>query len=87
MCVRGELDLSNSAALGAALSARLARTPQLSLDVSQVAFADVGAINAIYGAVADRPDGHQIIITGVRPHIRRLLRAGGWHSDHVKVRS
>jgi len=78
--LRGELDACGEARLRWAICAVLGDHPQqtLELDLSALTFADCAGLSVMVWAhkrLARR--GQQLVITGARPLIRRLLRLTG----------
>jgi anti-anti-sigma factor len=77
--LRGELDASSWDQLRRALSTALERHPPvLVLDASGLEFTDCGGLSILVWAhrqLAER--GHQLIITGATPMVRRLLYLTG----------
>jgi len=77
--LRGELDVSSRDRLRCAISAALEHHPPvLVLDASGLDFTDCGGLSVLIWAhqrLAER--GHQLIITGATPMVRRLLHVTG----------
>ena len=77
--LRGELDVSSRDRLRRAISAALEHYPTvLVLDASGLDFIDCGGLSVLIWAhqrLAER--GHQLIITGATPMVRRLLHVTG----------
>jgi anti-sigma B factor antagonist len=77
--LRGELDVSSRDQLRRAISAALEHYPKvLVLDASGLDFIDCGGLSVLIWAhqrMAER--GHQLIITGATPMVRRLLHVTG----------
>ena len=77
--LRGELDVSSRDRLRCTISAALEHHPPvLVLDASGLDFTDCGGLSVLIWAhqrMAER--GHQLIITGATPMVRRLLHVTG----------
>jgi anti-sigma B factor antagonist len=77
--LRGELDVSSRDQLRRAIGAALeSHPPVLVLDASELVFTDCGGLSILVWAhqrLAER--GHQLVITGATPTVRRLLHVTG----------
>jgi anti-sigma B factor antagonist len=85
MSVRGELDVANADLLGRALRIQLARGRRVvSLDMSEVAFIDVVAMETILGIqqAFQACDGTLFVIDPSRP-VGRLLHLAGLESQLI----
>lgn len=78
--VSGEVDLSNRWAFVRAVRARLAVRPRVHLDLSELAFLDVGSLRSLYQLAASLPDDGAIVLSHPTQAVARLLalcRFGG----------
>jgi anti-anti-sigma factor len=73
--LRGELDVSNTDHLRRAISSALERRPSiLEVDLSELSFTDCAGLSVLVGAHKRLTGcGHQLVITGAQPIVRRLL--------------
>jgi anti-anti-sigma factor len=78
VAISGDLDLTTAAALADQL-AKLAdlRPTRLVIDMSGVTFLDCASARLLAGASAFLPPGRQLVLTSVRPPVRRLLELTG----------
>jgi stage II sporulation protein AA (anti-sigma F factor antagonist) len=78
--LRGELDACNEARLRCAICAVMGdhRRPVLEMDLSALTFADCAGLSVLVWAHKRLTEqGHELIITGAQPPVRRLLRLTG----------
>ena len=78
--LRGELDAASEARLRCAICTVLGdhRRPVIEMDLSALTFADCAGLSVMVWAhnrLAER--GHDLVITGAQPRIRRLLHLTG----------
>jgi anti-anti-sigma factor len=86
LALAGEVDDTNVTALARALQgetsrarARSAGGPRTRLDLRDLAFIDVGALRLlVFTALSLHGFGGILVLHGVSPHIRRLMRVTGW---------
>ncbi|MDQ1040661.1 anti-anti-sigma factor [Streptomyces sp. V3I8] len=86
LALAGEVDDTNVTALARALQAETARVrarsaagPCTRLDLRDLAFIDVGAMRLlVFIALSLHGSGGALVLQGVSPHIRRLMRVTGW---------
>jgi anti-anti-sigma factor len=86
----GHLDGRCTIELRALLTAHLARHPDedLRLDMSAVESVDLTVLRLLAGvAVRLRRNGHQIVLVGCTPSLRRLLSHGVWRRLFVVQRT
>jgi anti-anti-sigma regulatory factor len=77
LTITGEIDAATTDALGAALAAALA-TGTRSVDLSGVISCDAGGLRALVTAAAGLPEGEHLLVTGMPPHLHKVLRQAGW---------
>ena len=75
--ISGDIDAATTDALAAALTAALA-TGTRSVDMSGVLSCDTAGLRALVTAAATLPDGEQLVVTGMSPHLHKVLRRAGW---------
>jgi anti-anti-sigma factor len=93
--VAGEVDHSNRPRIRSFLEAALDRALRLpdaptdiTLDLSSLRFLDVAGAVGLVHAAEEFPDAHQLILTGVRPRIQRVLdRCGAPFATQLVVRA
>lgn len=83
--VAGELDLSTTEAFGAALRARAAVRPRVTVDLAAVTFADVATLRAVFTVARELPEDAQIVLARVPAQIVRVLALLGWRDPRVEV--
>ncbi|MEV1171426.1 STAS domain-containing protein [Nonomuraea sp. NPDC049784] len=79
--IEGELDHSTLPALRRAL-ASMTSGGGFCIDLSGLAFIDIGCLRALVNAAAALHDGggdRVLTLRSVPPHVRRLLALTGWH--------
>lgn len=83
--LRGELDVSNTGQLRAAItSAMESQPPVLVVDLSGLGFTDCAGLSVLVWARQQQNRcGHELVITGDRPIIRRLLQLTG-HDAYLR---
>jgi anti-sigma B factor antagonist len=79
LLLQGELDVSNRDRLRCAISKALERhSPILVVDLSGLSFTDCAGLSALVWAHQRLAGhGHQLVITGAKPIVRRLLHLTG----------
>jgi anti-anti-sigma factor len=82
--IHGEVDASNVDQLVAALAARLAVQPRLTLDLVELSFLDVGTVRALYRLVREH-DGAELTVRNASPSVRRCLELTGLHDPRLVV--
>ncbi|MES5820208.1 MEDS domain-containing protein [Streptomyces sp. RG80] len=82
LALAGEVDDSNVTAVARALRAERARPAsgaRIRLDLRELHFVDVGALRLlVFSALALSAVGGTLVLSGVAPHIRRVMRVAGW---------
>jgi len=74
----GEIDVSNSDAVGDALRVALNGHGDPHLDVSRLSFCDVSGIRALVDAALGLGDGRKMLLHGLPPQLQSVMRATGW---------
>ena len=74
----GEIDISNSDAVGQVLRAIFPDGDSPHLDLSRLSFCDVSGIRALVDAAADLDDGGRLMLHGPPAQLRTVLRVTGW---------
>ncbi|MFI8931788.1 STAS domain-containing protein [Streptomyces sp. NPDC053474] len=85
LALSGEIDDTNVTAVARALHGEAARTAgradghRTRLSLRDVSFIDVGALRLlVHTGLRLRARGGGLLLTGVAPHVRRVMRATGW---------
>lgn len=87
LALAGEVDDSNVTALARALQGETVRVRArrdagpsgTRLDLRELAFIDVGALRLlVFTALSLHASGSSLVLHGVAPHLRRLMRVTGW---------
>ncbi|MFJ3670835.1 MEDS domain-containing protein [Streptomyces sp. NPDC090106] len=86
LALAGEVDDTNVTAVARALHAERARPhsrtptgPLTRLDLRNLSFIDVGALRLlVFSALGLSTAGGTLVLHGVAPHVRRVLRVNGW---------
>ncbi|WP_165974315.1 STAS domain-containing protein [Nonomuraea deserti] len=79
--IEGELDRATMPALGRALASMASGGTGFCVDLSGLAFIDVGCLRALVRAAAELHDGdgdHVLTLRSVPSQVRRLLELTGW---------
>ena len=74
----GEIDISNSDAVGQVLRAIFPDGDSPHLDLSRLSFCDVSGIRALVDAAADLGDGGRLMLHGLPAQLQTVLRVTGW---------
>jgi anti-anti-sigma factor len=88
LALAGEVDDTNITALARALHAETTRArartvngARVCLDLRDLHFIDVGALRLlVFTALGLHEAGGTLVLTGVAPHVRRVMRVTGWDS-------
>lgn len=77
----GEIDITNSVALGHALADVVDGQPRIHLDVRSLVFCDVSGIRAlIHVAQALGPD-RRLLLHGLAPELEQVIGVVGWSEE------
>lgn len=82
--VTGHVDAATTDAFGAAVTAALS-TGTREVDMSGVISCDAAGMRALVSAAAELPEGEQLLVSGLSPHLQKVMRSAGW-SDSGKLR-
>jgi anti-anti-sigma factor len=74
----GNIDVSNSMVLAAALSAAAASMTEVTVDFRGVLFCDLSGLRALVQAAAQIDGGRRIRVVGLPDHLLRATRLAGW---------
>lgn len=78
LCVEGEVDQANVAALAAALTAAAETSEDVHLNLEGLEFIDVGGLRLLADTARQLPAGRYLVLDGVAPYLRRILALVGW---------
>jgi anti-anti-sigma factor len=77
--IEGEVDATTAGELARALAAAAGRGDgDVHVDLSCLEFIDLGGLRALVAAAAGLEGLRSLVLRGVRPHLRRLIRLVGW---------
>ncbi|WP_133176478.1 MEDS domain-containing protein [Nocardioides currus] len=85
--ISGEVDLANRELLRRMLLARGAVLPQLHVDLTGLAFADVGSVSILRSVAAELPDDGWLVLSGVPDGVRRILAVTGLGHERLRFAS
>jgi anti-anti-sigma factor len=74
----GEIDLSNSDAVGESVRLALSDDGDPHLDLSRLSFCDISGIRALVDAALGLGDGRRLLLHGLPPQLQTVMRATGW---------
>ena len=74
----GDIDSSNIDVVLDSLALAAAEGGDLHLDLSGLQFCDVGGIRAIVTTAQGMEPGRRVVIHGLAPHLRQVMRVVGW---------
>jgi anti-anti-sigma factor len=83
--VSGELDISNRDLLQRTVLSRAQVSPRVHLDLEDLTFADVGAINRLRAVAAVLPDSGWLVLDRVPAVVRRILDTTGLRHERLKL--
>lgn len=83
MRIVGEVDVSNRGGFQRALAACVDSGPQFTIDVEQLAFADVGFLELIFGVARGLPSDGSIRLKNASDRLRRLVAVTGLEDPRV----
>ena len=75
----GEIDASNSDAVGSAIGAAMAAGKDMHVDVTHLLFCDISGIRAFVAAAEAMPAGHRLLLHGMPPLLETVIRVVGWN--------
>ena len=76
----GEIDLSNSGAVGQSIRIGFGETPEPHIDLSRLSFCDVSGIRALIDAALELGGGRRLLLHGLPEQLQTVLRVTGWSS-------
>jgi anti-anti-sigma factor len=76
--VSGNVDVSNSTVLEAAVAAAAASMAEVTVDFSGILFCDLSGLRALVQAAAQLDGGRVIRVVGMPDHLHRATRLAGW---------
>ena len=76
--LRGDVDVSNSDAVGTALADALADGADVLVDFGGVLFCDLSGLRAVVRAAQSAAPGQRITVAHLPAHLRRAVRMVGW---------
>jgi anti-anti-sigma regulatory factor len=76
--ISGNVDVSNSMVLAAAVSAAAASMTEVTVDFSGIMFCDLSGLRAVVQAAAQLGDGRVIRVVGMPDPLLRATRLAGW---------
>jgi anti-anti-sigma factor len=82
----GEIDISNSDAVGQSVRIALGDAPRSHLDLSGLSFIDVSGIRALVDAAHDFGDGRELLLHGLARQLKTIMRAIGWAATPTLTR-
>lgn len=74
----GEIDISNSDAIGQSLRLAFGDAGDLHLDMTHVSFCDISGIRAMVEAAHDLGDGRRVLLHGLPLQLEAVMRVTGW---------
>jgi anti-anti-sigma factor len=78
LALAGDIDASNADQVARWLSAALAGGADVTLDLSQLEFCDIGGLRAIVAAAAALEGGRRLVLHRTPPHLWQVMRVVGW---------
>jgi anti-anti-sigma regulatory factor len=75
----GEIDASNSHAVGSSIVAQMTPGKDLHVDVSQVIFCDISGIRAFVSVAEGLPEGRRLLLHGMPAPLETVMRVVGWN--------
>ena len=75
----GEIDASNSHAVGSSIASEMTPGNDLHVDVSQVLFCDVSGIRAFVAVAEGLPPGRRLLLHGMPARLATVMRVVGWN--------
>ncbi|HXM56944.1 MAG TPA: MEDS domain-containing protein [Candidatus Dormibacteraeota bacterium] len=81
LVITGDIDASNVEPVAEALAVATAVPGDIHLDVSGLAFCDIGGFRAIVAAGRNLHGGRRIVLHGLSRQLRRVVRLVGWDAE------
>ena len=76
----GEIDVTNSSAVGQAIRLVSADSPWPHVDLSRLSFCDVSGIRALVEAARELGDSGRLLLHGLPRQLETVMRVTGWSS-------
>ncbi len=83
--ISGELDVSNRDLLHRTVLSRARVSPRVRLDLSDLTFADVGALHRLRAVAAALPDSGWLVLDSVPTVVRRILDVTGLRHERLML--
>ena len=74
----GEIDLTNSSAVGQAVRVVFADNAWPHLDLTRLSFCDISGIRALVDVARGLGDGGRLLLHGLPPQLETVMRVTGW---------
>ena len=74
----GEIDITNSQAVGQALRLAFVDTEKPHLDLSGLSFCDISGIRALVDIALDLDHGRSLLLHGLPEQLEKVMRVTGW---------
>lgn len=74
----GEMDASNSHAVGSSIAAAMTPDQNLHVDVTDLQFCDISGIRALVAAAEGLNQGSQLLLHGMPPQLKTVIKVVGW---------
>jgi anti-anti-sigma factor len=75
----GEIDASNSHAIGSSIAATLVSNRDIHIDVSRLLFCDISGIRAFVAAAEGLSEGRRMLLHGMPPQLETVISVVGWN--------
>ena len=74
----GEIDVSNSAAVGESVAVACCSEASPHLDLANLSFCDISGIRALVDAALKLDDGRTLLLHGLPEQLQTVMRVTGW---------
>jgi anti-anti-sigma factor len=74
----GEMDASNSHAVGSSIAVAMIPDQDLHVDVSDLQFCDISGIRALVAAAEGLNQGRGLLLHGMPPQLKTVIKVVGW---------
>jgi len=75
----GEIDASNSHAVGSSIATALAPNRDIHVDVSSLQFCDISGIRAFVSVAEGLPKGRRLLLHGLPTQLETVIKVVGWN--------
>lgn len=75
----GEIDASNSHAIGTAITSAKVPHRDIHVDVASLQFCDISGIRAFVAAAQALPTGRRLLLHGMPPQLETVIKVVGWN--------